>query len=154
MTRIGNDTYRLRPARVGDALDILERVRKVDLEEWEASASGGILHLPNAVKHAAECWCAYRTVTGSPEIIGGVNTGDGDPYAWLIGTDLAERDAWWMLNDTREFWEQLWQRWPTCQCWSDDRNMVHHRWLEWMGFRLLGTEPWGHLGLPFRHYAR
>lgn len=153
---VGSGAYVIRPARAEDAAAIAQSIRPVDIEEWEASAEGGVAHLKASITEASECWAACRSEgTLAPQIIGGINPGSGERgVAWLIGTPLAERDALWLHHATSKFWEDLYGRWPRLECWSYHLNTEHHRWLAWMGWRHVETVPWGHLGLPFHYFRR
>jgi hypothetical protein len=71
---------------------------------------------------------------------------------WLLGTDLAEREGLRIAYLTRDHMMGFFNRWPGGECWSDSRNVTHHRWMEWYGFKLMGVGPWGHMGLSFHHY--
>jgi hypothetical protein len=151
MTRVGS-VYLLRPSRPEDARAIIPSVRPVDKDEWDASEPGGLEHLEASIQAADECWTLAKACSPmEPQVIGGVSHGR---VCWLLGTALAEQDAFWLQADTRAFWHGLFARWPYLECWSDARNVTHHRWLTWLGFRLHAVEPWGHLGLPFHHFIR
>jgi hypothetical protein len=49
-----------------------------------------------------------------------------------------------------------WQRrFPLLHNFTDARNVVHHRWLRWLGFNFIARhERYGAAGLPFLEFVR
>jgi hypothetical protein len=154
--RIGS-SWTLEPAEVSDIAAMIADVRPEDVEEWDASVEGGLAQLPNAIQDSqkhGEVWC-IKHFEGTADIMWGVAEFGGCPaVVWLLGTLRGQENAFWMLAECREFYEAFFKRWPDTICWSDERQEVHHRWLEHMGYQHILTQPYGPYGYPFRVYRR
>jgi hypothetical protein len=59
-----------------------------------------------------------------------------------------------MLHSLRDWLDEFFARWPWTMCLSDERNTVHHRWLEWMGYEHAETVNHGPYQFPFRLYEK
>ncbi len=153
---MSGDRYFTRKARVEDA-NLIE-VRDEDWHEWEASAKGGLYHLPWSIQVSAECFTTIDTHKVKIVGIGGLVEHEGDdiPYVWMLMSPGYEGvDGVGLMHTlVPYFLDTLLPRWPVCQCYSDVRNPVHHRWLNWMGFERIATVPWGPYNMPFHHYVR
>lgn len=153
MTVLGS-TYILRPATVQDAKHLVPRLK--DIEEWDAVAKDGHKLLAPCIAMSDEAWTiAERKAPWVPHMIFGVVTeGNLMPTTWLTGSDLAERDAMWLLQNARPFMAEFFGRWPLTQCYPDSRNVVHHRWLKWLGYEFIEEVRMGHLNHPFFYYIK
>lgn len=144
--------YVIRKSVRQDAWFILQSIRKEDIEEWAASVTGGIANLENSVVTSTECW-TVADLQGLPVMIFGVVDGDV-PTTWAVATHEAELNAIWMWKEAAVWIADFFKRWPNTQCLSDDRNTVHHRWLEWLGYELQDVVSFGPFCFPFRYYLK
>lgn len=140
------------PALPEHVATIADRMRPADVAEV-AAASGRTPHdaLLLSLKRSTVCWTAL--LDGQPELMFGVGdlnilTRTGSP--WLLGTDAVEREYRQFLRQSRNWPEQLLQRYDLLRNFVDDRNTVSKRWLEWLGFTLLDPMPIGVNGEMFR----
>jgi hypothetical protein len=153
---LGSGKYRVRRARVADSETVLLDIREKDKAEWDASVPGGLALLADCINSSAECWSVIDDATGRAHIIWGVVPRyDYCDTTWLLGTNEGQAQCAWIFQECRELTTAFFRRWPYTECWSDERNTVHHQWLEWLGYGLhrhhviLGPQ-----GLPFRHYRK
>jgi len=130
MIQIG--AYSIVRADIRDAGFISPRL--CDVQEWEASIEGGIANLGFCIGASEDAWTFWRDQRAQM-ILGVVTEGNAMPTTWLIGTDKAQEDAQWLLQDCREFIEAFFKRWPQTECFCDERNEAHHRWVRWLGYR-------------------
>lgn len=146
----------LRNATEEDGVTILGEIRQEDIEEWNASIEGGICWLRDSIRQSTEAVSLVDKATGHPIVIFGVIPRDRLPTdIWMVASVFGPPRAMVAWHLCIDWIEGFWRRWPDVHCWSDARNLVHHRWLEWLGFqRGPRDRPWGHLGLPFHYYRR
>lgn len=154
MTVLGGGAYILRPARPRDGKAL--KPRQCDIQEWDASIAGGVSLLPLNIHLSDEAWTiATKKAPWQPHMIFGVVTqGNPLPTTWLIGSDLAQRDAAWLLHECRQFMAEFFTRWPLSECFSDARNTEHHRWIKWLGYSLVTIKRMGPKTMPFHHYRK
>jgi hypothetical protein len=151
---VGN--YSIRPSLPEDAKLILPDIRSVDRDEWHVSVKGGVAeNLEVSIIRSSECWTVVDA-EGQPQVISGVVAYPRPqlPQTWMLGTDISDRDALALLYSFKAVFEGVFERWPRTECYSDVRNTQHHRWLEWLGYRLQGVRPWGPYNKPFHHYIK
>jgi hypothetical protein len=148
------ERYVLRHSRPGDAFTILKDLRQEDRDEWDISVEGGVdVHLLGSIMGSAECYTVADTKDDSAHVIFGVFPLP-EPTTWMLGTNQGQVDCGWMLGMAREFYGDFFTRWPNTVCYSAPENAVHHRWLEWMRYRLIKATPWGPFGKLFYEYRK
>lgn len=147
------ERYVIREACVGDAFSVLPDLREADRLEWAASIAGGVDHLYESIAVSKECYAVTDVDDGVAHIIFGVVT-EPEPTVWLLGTNQGQRQAAWLLHGLREFYTEFFSRWPRLVCYSAPGNTVHHRWLQWMGFRFVRGTPRGDFGAQFYEYRK
>jgi len=140
------------PAVLEHVATVADRMRPADVAEV-AAMSGLSPHdaLAFSIERASNCWTAI--LDGQPEVMFGVSdlnilTRTGSP--WLLGTDAVEREYRMFLRQSRDWSEQLFERYDLLRNFVDDRNEVSKRWLQWLGFTLLDPMPVGRNGEMFR----
>lgn len=89
--------------------------------------------------------CAWGVDPAGPPEVG---------YVWLFATTKAVPRAAAIHRNLKVEMEAIEALYPVLECWADSRNTVHHRWLQWLGFREIGEEPYGKMGLPFKHFRK
>lgn len=121
--------------------------------EWDASIVGGVDNLYRSIAVSKECYTVADTWGGVAHIIFGIVT-EPEPTVWLLGTNQGQRDCAWILHECREFYTEFFQRWPSTVCYTAPENVVHHRWLRWMGFKFVQAAPRGDFAKPFYEYRK
>ncbi len=156
-----------RAAEIDDAALIAADAREADRQEW-ASAAGKDdfrLLLRNQIWASQLATGAFsRTLlqhgVGRPLVIWGLFAiqpeiaGPIIGEAWMVASNRAAAMAWELHSVLRTELALLDAAFPRSDCWADDRNTVHHRWIGVLGFTLIETIPYGAEKRPFRHYTR
>lgn len=151
--------YTLRPAIADDAYTVLHHIRKEDVQEWDYSMDGGVMgNLYDAIRLSKDVYTIAANPSNMAHMIFGVQPegGPGAGVAWLLGTDHAADDAFVLAHQLRAFQTDYLSRWEELTAYSYIANKVHHRWLEWLGFRHLHNEQRGPYNSWFLvyHYKR
>lgn len=152
--RVAGD-YFLRPSIKDDAEAIIQDLRKADLEEWAKSVAGGVPeNLLTSVVISAECYTIADWEGNDPQIMFGVVNIRPRPVTWLLGTNRAQQDAWFLMAGSAGFVAEFFKRWPSTVCYSAPENTVHHRWLGWLGYTKARALPWGDHQAEFYEFIR
>lgn len=135
-------------------------VRHEDAREWSVSCVNGLDQLEPSImwcrKHG-EAICVEDLKTAQPMMIGGAQPQTYDKSIILTWLVLAEGCETWgltFMKDYRHDLDGFFERWPKTECYSDARNVIHHRWLQYLGYELVAEVLWGHLDLPFLHFRK
>lgn len=144
----------IRPATIGDGIDLAPRLREADrLEIAAASGRPPAVELRHSLKVSAEAWAG--TVDGVAACIFGVGVLSllgGIASPWLLGSDLIERHAFAFARRNRKMVRRWSEAFPVLSNFIDARNTVSIRWLGWLGFTILPPVPHGVAGLPFHPF--
>jgi len=147
--------YIIRESVLEDAAKLHPNLRPADVLECKGL---GVVPM-EALKEATYGPDSYTLVADDGYILGMFGLGEFIPDpglspVWLLGTDLlVAKHARQFLRDSRNWINQ----------WSWDRgtlgnivhreNVIHHRWLEWLGFTIYHKNPFmslcGHIYFPF-----
>lgn len=152
--------FLVRPANGLDALVMMDLARREDAAEWDASVEGGLKQLGWSV-----AWCAQYgeaitvidTHTTKPVLIGGAQPQSYDLnriLTWMVVAEGGEEWGLVLMKEYREALDGFFRRWPVTECFSDSRNILHHRWLQYLGYELVEEVEWGALSYPFKHFKR
>lgn len=156
MNALGND-YILRRSVCWDAWSMMQDVRQADLDEWAKSLKGGLQgHLWDSVLLSDEAWTVMDDRDRSCHLMYGVvGVGKGCPaITWMVATNRAQMDALWLCARLRPYYTEFFKQWPLTECFSAPENIVHHRWLQWLGYHHARTLSWGAYGHNFFHFKR
>lgn len=129
-------------------------VREADVEELSAAA--GITPLEAMLigrKWSVECWCGMAD--GEPICIFGVSSASPlsrSGHPWMVGTEHLDRLAFGFLRRSRNVVHDMLSRYDELYNYVDARNTRAIRWLRWLGFTIMDTEPYGLCGLPFHRF--
>jgi hypothetical protein len=123
------------PATRQDAIDLAPRLRPEDNAEVLAASGlepeAGLLH---CFDNSIEC---YAIVTETGEVAGlfGVCK---QGMVWLLGSEELVQRKTRFLRWSRQIVQRLKLRHGHLWNFVDERNSVHHRWIQWCGFRFTG----------------
>ena len=68
---------------------------------------------------------------------------------WLLVSDQVEEVRWQFLRESKQWIKRLSRDYAMLWAIADARNKRHKEYYEWLGFVVVGTEPYGPKGLPF-----
>jgi len=146
-------TYR--PATLAHALAVARNLRAADRAEVHACSG---LTAREALVYGINIADLAITVLfdGVPEaILGVIESSPILGVPWMLGTDRLCRHPRVMLEEGRNWFAALHERWAILQNCVDARNTLHVRWLSKMGCEFIAAHPeHGHerrLFLEFRH---
>lgn len=146
----------VRPATIQDARDLAPRLRPADVQEiWAATGESPEEALIMGVKLGRP---ALSFVDPRGELAGmfGV-TPLSDPLVgavWMLSSPAIERYPVHFLRRCRGWIEQFHDAYPVLMNYVDARNVVHIRWLKWVGFQFLRLVPYGVQRMPFYEIVR
>lgn len=147
----------VREASVLDAIRLAPRLRQEDKDEIKA-ASG---HSPEAalvegVFVSDPCWTVFSD-EDEPIVMFGVAPSFvedvGSP--WLLAAPEVEKIAIPFLRGGFAYLKQMHERYPLLFNFADARNVVHLKWLRWLGFKFIQRhETFGVEQRPFIEFVR
>lgn len=141
----------VRSYRPGDELALAPVLRKADLQEIEA-ASGA--DPGDVLRWSAEQSAPACTIGHEGKVVGMFGCVP-DGTVWLLGADALVQPPLvrQFIKECRKYVDAL--PYPLLHNLVDERNTVHIRWLQWMGFTFIG-EPvlLGPNQIPFRKFVR
>jgi len=135
---------------------ILDDIRPADLREWAAGTGSADLQAGlEPVFREGRFARAACDEDGRALCMWGVDgMPDGAGWVWLFATNRAVPQFLPIHRHLRAELEVILSRWPILHAYSDARNSMHHRWLEWLGFEHVEDVHLGPFGLPFKHYTK
>lgn len=126
-------------------------LRYADRREWLAGVGAG------PVETLAHGWTYGRAALDEHGDILCFWGAEPDGSVWLAACNRAVPRARaihrLLQEEFKEVLSVATQNGYPVYCMADSRNTLHHRWLEWLGFKYAREEYWGVLGLPFRLYT-
>lgn len=146
----------VRPATVADALALGPNLR--DEDEREARAASGLPPDQALAVNLGMSKEAY-TMHKDGELAGmfGVCPTDQPTVGrvWLLATPVLVANWLTFLRHARTGRDWLHQSYPILWAFADERNTVHIKWLEWMGFTIINRHPeFGAEKRPFLEVVR
>lgn len=142
---------RVVPCTKAHIADFLSRpIRKEDIAEWLAAAGKHPEKLlPQAFRKGGPHIRALLHEDGRCLAVWGLNVAQST--VWLIASEEVVRHAWKVNRRLgRKELALMAALRPTFDAFSHADNRLHHRWLEWLGFKLHTT---GWIGMElFMHY--
>lgn len=73
---------------------------------------------------------------------------------WMMGSSDLKHVRYSFLRQCREWLETLEKNYDILWNWADARNSLHLKWLEWLGFKIIGTAPIGVNGELFHQFIK
>lgn len=151
----------VRPYEPGDDLYISTRLRRADLHELQAQSErtpaailreGGMISLPS---------CTVVGNSGQPAgMFGVVPEGSGVGRIWMLGTDelVAKPMRTQFIRESKNYLSGLEHHFKIYKLLHneiDERNTIHIRWLQWLGFTFIRRIPeHGIHRLPFMEFVK
>lgn len=146
-----------RPSIVPDVFAVAKDIRPEDAAEiYAASGMDTIGGLMTGYLHSDECWTVCTSKERRPIALFGLRKLDKDKgVVWLLAANDLPKYGIRFLRESRGWIDRFHQKADLLFNAVDQRNTVHIRWLEWLGFKFIRVIPeYGHLKLPFVEFAR
>lgn len=147
-----------RPYRDGDEYDLAGRLRQADLDELKAASPlDPIVILRTGAYYSVPSVSIIGNKGSVAGMFGVVPQKDGTGVIWLLGTDeLVQRPLCrQFIRECRYHLKCLQRNYTQLHNVIDERNTVHRRWLEWLGFEFTNRIPeYGHERRPFLEFKK
>jgi len=147
----------IRSARIGDAQELIPRIRLADLRELEATTC---LSPQDALSASIVASApAFSVIETNALVIGmfGIVPDRFDPAygcGWLVGADALTENPLYFLRLSRMWIRNLHRQYRVIWNRVDARNEVHIRWLKWCGFFITRRiESYGVESRPFWEFV-
>ena len=147
-----------RAAKITDATQLSPRLRQDDLNEIQArSGRDPKIVLLEGVVLSSPCYAIIGN-SGAVEGLFGVSPIDEfSGSVWLLGSEALATPplSKQFLRESRRFVDVLHLRYPILTNLIDERNTLHIRWLQWLGFTFFHRH--AHYGFeqrPFLEFMR
>lgn len=146
-----------RPSRLGDSHTMVPR--QEDIEEWDASFAGGIkANLEDSIRSSliyGECLTVEDGDSNLPlVIVGALPDAHGTVHTWMVMAAGSEPKALAMMYHHKDEVDGFFERWPNTVCYTHHKNLVHHRWLAYVGYRVTGVNRAGPLSELFYQFTK
>lgn len=142
-------TVTVEDATLEHVFQVIDDVRTADHAEWYAGTG---IFFEDAITAVFEDFPEepkkVALVDGLPVCFWGWDEAGG---VWMFATVTAERNA---IALHRVLHSEVNKMPPRLVAIADDRNVVHHRWLKWLGFEAIESGHYGPFGLPFTTFTR
>lgn len=144
----------VRLAHEDDIAFIAENMRESDrMEVWTAHRHTPLEALQRSMRTSILNWTIEHR--GNPVAMFGVGAQSAlgtTGYPWLLGTYNLKLVQFEFLRWSKYYVGIMREMFDYLENWVDVRNVTSIKWLSWCGFTLADEQPWGHDGLPFRHF--
>ena len=145
----------VRRSMEADCKFLSRHLRKADYNEVKA-VLGEVTE--DALLFSMNCTDEPYTITddGIPAGIFGVApVGEGVGAVWLLGTDALVHGKWRFLRESKEWLERISEGYDLLFNYVDERNKLHIRWIEWLGFTFIHRHlHYGAEKRPFLEFVR
>lgn len=149
----------VRYARLRDINYVSKNIRKVDEQEIAANTGRDPYStLRSGYENSYECH-AILYPYDTQEVMGifGVAPSHEEKLGviWMLGTDRISEVPMHFLRHSRSVIDELHRRYPLLANVMDERNKVHQKWLQWLGFTFIQRHPeYGVEKRPFLEFVR
>lgn len=82
------------------------------------------------------------------------NLGMSVGCVWMLGSNDLRLVRYSFLRQCKEWVDTLGRNYDILWNWVDARNALHLKWLEWLGFKIIGTAPIGQSGELFHQFIK
>lgn len=146
----------VRHTRYCDIPVIAQDMRQADIDEVFASSGRSPARaLEYALDHSTECFTIVSYTSHLPLAMFGYRTEGLCSIVWMLGSNELYKYRMDFLRKSRKWCDYLQEQSPILYNLIDQRNTVHIRWLEWLGFKFVRVVPeYGVLSLPFIEFVR
>lgn len=146
----------VRPASIQDARDLAPRLRVADVREIQAATGETPEEALITGVNLGRPALSFVDPRGELAGMFGV-TPLNDPQVgaiWMLSSDAIERYPVHFLRRCKGWIDRFHETYPVLMNYVDARNVVHIKWLKWVGFQFLRLIPYGVQQLPFYEIVR
>lgn len=131
---------------------IVPYLRRADVDEiWASCGLRPEIAVAYSVAMSNPGWAVE--LAGRPVAVFGAQTVSGGVgVPWLVGTGDIEEHPIHFYRISKKLVAEMKERFNYMENWTDARNVLSIRWLEWSGFTVEPSEPWGAAGLQFHRF--
>lgn len=144
----------VREASPGDVAELAPNLRACDRAECIALGWDPEKALEASYASSTQ---RYAIIDGS-SVIGMFGAGPTDMpqlgSIWLLGSDRIQGIRFRFLRESRTWVERMHGEFPALWNRADSRNLLHLRWLQWLGFTIIGTAPHETSGVVFHQFIK
>jgi len=147
----------VREYRVGDVESLADRLRTADLHELQAVSPRPTLEVLHEGVEKSAPMCSIISHTGRVEGLFGVQPEGVFGRVWMVGSDELTKNPIrrQFIRECRTFIDVLGHGFYALGNVIDERNSVHIRWLEWMGFTFIRRiDNYGVESRPFLEFIK
>jgi hypothetical protein len=143
-------TLTVEDADRGHFMAAFDDIRRADMAEWFAG-TGELFHV-GAIEavESSEVSKVALDEGGRPLVFWGGTGG----RVWLFASEIAVPRSLSLHRILRPWLDDLHGRWPLIYAVADKRNVVHHKWMRWLGFSSLPEVYLPPFYLPFIVFTR
>lgn len=132
----------VRPSTMEDVEYLSKNLRVEDVEEVEAIGQTPFDALALGYRHSTICLTLVDPKTGLPAGMVGVAPSpqiSDMGIIWLLGTPAIEQNTTAFLRGSKKVMQDIFKQVPykAYYNYTHANNLVHHRWLKWLGFVFL-----------------
>jgi len=152
---------RARPAIASDIPGLAATLRSQDCAEVRALGHDPESALRLSFEGSSQ---VYSIVDGANTVVAMFGVGlspymseqIGEPVGaiWMLGAPGLHKIRFQFLRECQSWMETMHRDYRVLWNWADARNALHLRWLEWLGFKIIGTAPYGNKGELFHQFIR
>lgn len=144
-----------RPASVADMLYLAENLRAADVAEVGALGYSPVVALLTGYKTSSICNVMTPVDSDKPVGVYGVCPSPHPEVGiiWMLATPELEKHQIKFLRRCRQAIAELFGDFKILHNFTDARNTVHHRWLNWCGAVALRKVPLGTQGEDFFEFV-
>lgn len=148
----------VRRSIIPDVATLAKTLRPED--EAEVRAAAGIAPfraLMLGYTTSTECFTIYEEETGRPVGMFGHRIVEKNVCAsiWLLASTHLVQHKWKFLRESRRWLDHIHSQTPLLFNVVDQRNTLHLRWIEWLGFKFIRVIPdYGTEKRPFVEFAK
>lgn len=142
----------IKPATVEDIVHLAFNIRKADTQECLASTGQApLISLYLGFKHSVESYTGFDS-NDNLVCIYGVNS---EGAIWMSATPHIETVPMTFLKHSKLKLKELFNRYEILWNYVDARNVLHIKWLKWLGFTFINKhENYGYGQLPFYEFVQ
>ncbi len=132
---------------------VYNNLRQADRDEIEALGKDPFTSLKQGFKESAPCY-TWMYEDEPSALFGCVPHGESAAAIWMLGTDNIANHKYAFMKTCVPFHKELVRPYHLTGNIIDERNKVHMRFIEHLGYKFINRRAVGPQNLPFLEFAR